>query len=85
MVTAGIEYFNPVVVAQTPVDPLMFSFRTGLGGFIVTAILRSVPVPQSLEALTLIEPEPEFPAVTTREGVVVVKFGAEKPEGKVQM
>lgn len=41
--------------------------------------------PQSLLALTVICPEPEAPAVTLICGLVVVRLGAEKPGGNVQI
>src|SRR5690606_20539720 len=82
---AGIEYFKLVILAQTPVEPVISPLITGVGGLMLIAMERSVPVPQSLVALTVIFPEPELPAVISREGVVVVKLVAENPFGNVQI
>lgn len=85
-VIAGNVYEWLVVFAQTPVGPVIEPVITGAGLDIVNVLLATPElVPQSFDALTVIDPEPEVPAVTCKVGLVVIRLGAENPDGSVQL
>ncbi|GAA4315480.1 hypothetical protein GCM10023115_26820 [Pontixanthobacter gangjinensis] len=57
----------------------------GAGKTLIDFVETPLLVPQSLEALTVISPEPAEPAVMLILGLLVVRLLAENPEGRVQV